>query len=583
MTTGLRYKSHQLFLLFLELSNTIIPELWDKVDRLSYEQALKVRNIRTQKQKEKFTKLHKPKTQVEPLKDTVKNLTDLPLTPDTLSVLAKGHKFAITPKSIPTEEIISQVENAIHNLPTEQANEIRRLTTNTLKSAKAPTSNLTKSEQKALQDIRKRKDILILPADKGNMTVIMDRNEYVKKVHDLLDNTTYRTVNKDPTPSVERATTTLIKNAKLPDPITKAILPKESKAPRLYGLPKIHKPNIPLRPIISTIGSPTYKLSKYLTSVLKPLTGNTPSSITNSSHFISKIQDIRTLPHDILVSFDVQSLFTNVPIKKSIEIIQDKVPENLVPLIQHCLNTNYFIFQGTYYEQVSGAAMGSPISPVVADIYMEATCISEQENLANELEHIRSTLQQNGYSKHKINRTIDRLTNHTTKPTHKHTTDTHDKEHATTFLPYIQGTTDRIGRILREHNIRTVFTTHTKIGQLLTSPKDPQPQLSTPGVYKIPCSCGQVYIGETGRSVNTRLKEHERCARLGYIQSAVAEHQITTGHKILFEKTEVLAKTSAYLPRKHREAIEIRKHPNNINRETGYHINPIWHTLFPVF
>nr|XP_012145059.1 PREDICTED: LOW QUALITY PROTEIN: uncharacterized protein LOC105663013 [Megachile rotundata] len=198
------------------------------------------------------------------------------------------------------------------------------------------------------------------------------------------------------------------------------------------------------------------------------------------------------------------SLFTNVPIKKSIEIIQDKVPENLVPLIQHCLNTNYFIFQGTYYEQVSGAAMGSPISPVVADIYMEylenyilnnaplkpsqwfrATCISEQENLANELEHIRSTLQQNGYSKHKINRTIDRLTNHTTKPTHNHTTDTHDKEHATTFLPYIQGTTDRIGRILRKHNIRTVFTTHTKIGQLLTSPKDPQPQLSTPG--KPPC------------------------------------------------------------------------------------------------
>ncbi|XP_012148609.2 uncharacterized protein LOC105663559 [Megachile rotundata] len=221
---------------------------------------------------------------------------------------------------------------------------------------------------------------------------------------------------------------------------------------------------------------------------------------------------------------------------------------------------------------------------VITSLIHRATYISEKkENLANGLEHIRSTLQQNGYSRHRINRTIDRLTNQTTKPTHKHMTDTHDKEHAITFLPYIQGTTDRIGIILRKHNIRTVFTTHTKIGQLLTSPKDPQPQLSTPGVYKIPCSCGQVYIGETGRSVNTRLKVHERCARLGYIQSAVAEHQITTRHEILFDKTEVLAKTSAYLPRKHREAIEIRKHPNNINRETGYHINPIWHTLFPVF
>nr|XP_012149152.1 PREDICTED: uncharacterized protein LOC105663622 [Megachile rotundata] len=337
---------------------------------------------------------------------------------------------------------------------------------------------------------------------------------------------------------------------------------------------------------------------------------------------------------------DVQSLFTNVPIKRSIEIIQDKVPENLVPLTQHCLNTNYFVFQGTYYEQVSGAAIGSPISPVVADIYMEYVddtfvvwshgreklgefldyinsldpniqftmeienpdrslpfldtlitrkadgSLGYQRTREPELEHIGSTLQQNGFSRHRSNRTIDRLPNQTTKPTHKRRTDTHDKEHATTFLPYIQGTTDRIGRILRKHkkhNIKIVFTTHTKIGQLFTSPKDLQPQLSTPGVYKIPCSCGQVYIGKTGRSVNTRLKEHDRCTRLGYIQSAVVEHQITTGHKILFDKTEVLAKTSAYIPRKHREAIEIRKHPNNINRETGYHINPIWHTLFPVF
>ncbi|XP_076391768.1 uncharacterized protein LOC143265172 [Megachile rotundata] len=131
---------------------------------------------------------------------------------------------------------------------------------------------------------------------------------------------------------------------------------------------------------------------------------------------------------------------------------------------------------------------------VITSLIHRATCISEQENLAQ------------------INRTIDQLTNQATKPTHKRTTDAHDKKHATTFLQYIQGTTDRIGRILRKHNIKTVFTTHTKIGQLLTYPKDPQPQPSTPGVYKILCSCGQVYIGETGRSVNTRVKEHERWA-----------------------------------------------------------------------
>ncbi|XP_076659914.1 uncharacterized protein LOC143363201 [Halictus rubicundus] len=370
-----------------------------------------------------------------------------------------------------------------------------------------------------------------------------------------------------------------------------------------------------------------------------------------------------------------------VPVR--IEIIKNKIPENLIPLVQHCLTSTYFSFQDTYYEQVSGAAMGSPISPIIADIYMEhlenqilndaplkptqwfryvddtfvvwshgrdtldnflqyinslhpniqftmeientdrslpfldvlitrkpdgslghqvyrkpthtnrylhasshhhpaqknsvisslinrAISISEKQHLPQELEHLRTTLGQNGFSKHKINRTIDRLV----KPKDNRTT--HNNEnYRTTFLPYVQGTTDRISRILKKHNIKTIFTSHTKIGQILTSPKDPQPRLSTPGVYKIPCSCGKVYIGETGRSVSTRVKEHERCARLGYFQSAVAEHQLTTGHTILFNKTTVLARTKGYFPRKHRETLEIKKHPNNINRDTGYNLNPI--------
>ncbi|XP_076247886.1 LOW QUALITY PROTEIN: uncharacterized protein LOC143187549 [Calliopsis andreniformis] len=640
-------------LLHLELSIHINPELWNKVDRLSYEQALRVHTIRTQKQKEKFYKLLKPKTQVEPLKNTVKNLTDLPLSSDALSVLAKGHNFAIAPKTIPTEEIISQVENVIYNLPPEMANEVRRLTINALKLAKTPKSNLTKAERKALLELKQRKDILILPADKGNMTVIINKDEYIDKVHNLLNDETYRTITKDPTKSVARITTTVIKQAKLPDHIQKTILPREPKAPRLYGLAKIHKPDIPLRPIVGTLGSPTYNLAKYLTTILKPLTG------------------------DILGSFDVQSLFTNVPIDDSIDIIKDKMPVNLIPLVHHYLISTYFLFQGTYYEQVSGAAMGSPISPVIADIFMEhledrilkgaplkpsqwfryvddtfvvwshgkdtlnnflkyinslhpkiqftmeteteeqtipfldvlvtrkpdgtlghqvyrkpthtnrclpasshhhsvqknsvlsslihrAINICEEEHLPEELNHIRNTLQQNGFSKNKINRTIDRILHPTDRPS---TSDNKEKQN-TTFLPYIQGTTDRIGRILRKHKIRTIFTTHTKIKQVLPPPRTRNHSYHQRG-FTI-CTCGKVYIGETGRSMSTRLKEHERCTRLGYLQSAVAEHQKATGHKILFNEAKVIAKTKGYFPRKYRETLEITKHPNNINRDTGH-------------
>jgi len=66
------------------------------------------------------------------------------------------------------------------------------------------------------------------------------------------------------------------------------------------------------------------------------------------------------------------------------------------------------------------------------------------------------------------------------------------------ILPYVKGT-DRIGRILNKHNIQTIFKPPKKIGQILTNPKDQRPPLSSAGVYEIPCSCRQVYIGETGR------------------------------------------------------------------------------------
>jgi len=78
------------------------------------------------------------------------------------------------------------------------------------------------------------------------------------------------------------------------------------------------------------------------------------------------------------------------------------------------------------------------------------------------------------------------------------------------ILPYIKGTTDCIGRILNKYNIQTVFKPLKKIGQILRNPKDQRLPLSSAGVYKIPCSYGKVYIGETERMVNIRMKEHQR-------------------------------------------------------------------------
>jgi len=102
----------------------------------------------------------------------------------------------------------------------------------------------------------------------------------------------------------------------------------------------------------------------------------------------------------------------------------------------------------------------------------------------------------------------------------------------------IKRTIDRVGRILNKYNIQTVFKSLKKTGQILRNPKDQKPPLSSAGVYKIPCSCGKVYIGETGRMVNIRMKEHQCDVRLKHVtQLVLSEHNIDTGHQILFDKT----------------------------------------------
>jgi len=91
------------------------------------------------------------------------------------------------------------------------------------------------------------------------------------------------------------------------------------------------------------------------------------------------------------------------------------------------------------------------------------------------------------------------------------------------------------------------------------------------------------YIGETGRMINIRMKEHQRDVRLKHItQSALSEYNIETGHQILFDKTIIIATTTSYFPRKYKEAVEIQKYSDNLNRDNGYNKSKIWKPILPV-
>jgi hypothetical protein len=104
--------------------------------------------------------------------------------------------------------------------------------------------------------------------------------------------------------------------------------------------------------------------------------------------------------------------------------------------------------------------------------------------------------------------------------------------------------------------------------------------LRTPGVYRIPCECGRVYIGQTGHSVDIRLKELQWHIRLEHLdKSAIAEHNIDQGHRIKFHNASILATKTRYMDRIVREAVEIELHPYNIHREGGFCLSKSWKPL----
>ena len=125
-------------------------------------------------------------------------------------------------------------------------------------------------------------------------------------------------------------------------------------------------------------------MAKELAKILKPLVGKSPHHINSTQNFVEQVKHITLVPGKCLSSYDVSALFTSVPIDPALKIIKDllvKDPtlkdrtvigiDDIILLLEFCLKNTYFSFQGQFFEQVEGVAMGSPVSPIVANLYME--------------------------------------------------------------------------------------------------------------------------------------------------------------------------------------------------------------------
>ena len=115
------------------------------------------------------------------------------------------------------------------------------------------------------------------------------------------------------------------------------------------------------------------------------LVHNSTHHVNNSKEFAEEIRNIKLARGECITSFDVTALYTSIPVADAIEVIKRKLeqdtelprrttrsPDNILMLLEFCLINTYFLFDGQFFEQPKGAAMGSPVSPIVASIYMEA-------------------------------------------------------------------------------------------------------------------------------------------------------------------------------------------------------------------
>ena len=251
-----------------------------------------------------------------------------------------------------------------------------------------PKPNSTKAQSIALKELKRDRDHIVLTADKGVALVIMDRQDYINKANSLLNQNTYRAIPQDPTFTIKNKLISILKRIKnhtgLDSLTYKIMYPTGCVPPKFYGLPKIHKPDTPLRPIVSSCGSVTYGVAKELAKILKPLIGKSPHHINSTQDFVEQVKHISLAPGECLSSYDVSAFFTLVPGDPDLNIIRyllDKehtlkertvlAVNDIILLLEFSLKNTYFSFQDQFYEQVEGVARGSPVSPIVANLYME--------------------------------------------------------------------------------------------------------------------------------------------------------------------------------------------------------------------
>ena len=254
--------------------------------------------------------------------------------------------------------------------------------------------NITKDEHSAFLELLKLENIIIQKADKGNVVVIVDKNVYVDKMESILNDkfkfkeVKFTKINEeldyllDQEKELKDFLKILNEKNVITDKVLNSLKPCGSQPGVLYGLCKVHKESTgsspPFRPILSAINTPSYKLAKFLIPLLTDLTKN--DYVCKDSFSFAK-EVLPQNPNLYMTSFDIDSLFTNLPLEETIHLCADKLfkrkkkvegmtKAEFKTLLEFATKRSFFIFNGKFYNQIDGIAMGSPLGPTLANVFL---------------------------------------------------------------------------------------------------------------------------------------------------------------------------------------------------------------------
>jgi hypothetical protein len=223
---------------------------------------------------------------------------------------------------------------------------------------------------------------MIARADKGKTIIIINTDEYTKKVESFLTENDFHTLQNNPTNKDQKLLHKILQqcNLLIDKKQIKFLMQKNPLPPTLKAQIKLHKPGHPIRPVINNIKAPSYKIAKHLTNILnRHLHLENQYNVKDSITLAENLTKITINENHKIVTYDIKDLYVNIPIQETLKITESllnkenntQITKQIITLLEATLKQNYFEFQNNIYQPKKGVAMGSPISGKMAEIFLQ--------------------------------------------------------------------------------------------------------------------------------------------------------------------------------------------------------------------